>query len=329
MLLRDAWIAHAWSSPSTLTFAFTLHNFSPNNVSSVHIYYLLDATIKNSKYHNGWRSGVYSMCAKALGFYNMNKSHTIFYEGEDLRMKILFPTVGDCHAFLNFLHETRNQFYAGAEIVCAGRPETIHLSSHPEFILASHYNTKDYDSPDFSDRMSVSDSASVVSLSNPTAHLLMIENPNRFVRLNVYDCHLMSKSKYREESKNANNILRLSWSMHQYFDGLNTQGKHLVPLIAIGFVRANDGEQIEVGPGYSELKYRVTVSIESQDENVLQAVGSMLKAGSQSTPDVDGKIYSFVLVDSATEFQRCLTVKYEETKALWQQYGPGEEIAGN
>ena len=177
--------------------------------------------------------------------------------------------------------------------------------------------------------MSVSDSASVFSLSNPIAHLLMIENPNQhyMVRLNVYDCHLMSVSKYPREASNPNNILRLSWALHQHFDGLNTQRRpHLVPWIAIGFVSADKGEQLEVGPGYTELKYRVTVSIESTDQLVMQAVGGMLKAGSSSTPDKDGKLYSYVYVDSAADFKRCLTVKYKETKGLWERYNAGDEL---
>ena len=286
----------------------------------------MKATIKNSKNHNGWRSGVYSMCAKALGYYNVDKSQSIYYEGDDLHINILFSNADNCHALLNALYETRNQYYTSAEIVCERIFQQVDLPAQPSVILASDYDTEDFDSPPFTDCISFDDSASICSLSNPTAHLLMLENPARFAGLEVYGCHLMSVHRYPEEHQNQNNILRLSWALHQYFDGLHTQGKHMVPLIAIGFVCAEKQEQIQVSPGYTEPKYRVKVSIEAPDRRVLEAVGNMLKAGSESNPDGDGKLYSFVHVESATDFQRCLTVKYEETKALWQRHAAGTEI---
>ena len=265
------------------------------------------------------------MCAKALGYYNLDKTQSIYYEGDDLHINILFSSVDNCHAFLKALHETRNQYYTSAEIDYEGTPQSICLPSHPPAILASHYVTDDFDSPPFTDQVSFDDSASVCSLSNPTAHLLMLENPARFVGLEVYDCHLMSVHRYPGEKYNQNNILRLSWQLHQYFDRLHTQGKHMFPLIAIGFVCAAKKEQIEVSHGYTELKYRVTVFIEAKDRRVLDVVRIMLKAGSESNPDKDGKLYSFVHVDSDTDFERCLTVKYEETKALWR-HEDGTEI---
>jgi len=265
------------------------------------------------------------MCAKALGYYNVDKTQSIYYEGNDLHINILFSSVDNCHALLNALIETRTQYYAGAEIVCERTFQQIYLLTQPSVILASDYVTDDFDSPAFTDCISFDDSASICSLSNPTAHLLMLENPARFVGLEVYDCHLISVHRYPKEKQNQNNILRLSWILHQYFDGLH-KGKHMVPLIAIGFVCAEKQEQVQVSPGYTEPKYRVKVSIEASDQRILAAVGSMLKAGSESNPDIDSRLYSFVYVDSDTDFQRCLTVKYEETKALWQRHLADAEI---
>jgi hypothetical protein len=177
--------------------------------------------------------------------------------------------------------------------------------------------------------MFICDTASVFSLSNPTAHLLMVEDPNQpyMFGSDVFNCHLMSVAKYPDEKANPNNILRLSWVMHQHFDGLNMLEQHMAPTIAIGFASADEEpEDIEVSPGYTELKYRVTVSIEAPSRGILDAVGKMLKAGSVSSPDKDGKIYSFVHVDSAVDFQRCLTVKYNETKSLWQRCRAGDPL---
>ena len=269
---------------------------------------------------------VYTMCAKALGHYNVDKTQSIYYEGDDLHINVLFSSADNCHAFLNSLYDTRTQFYVAADIVCDRLFPPVPLLAGPPVILATDYQTDDYDSPAFSDRFSIDDSASVCSQSNPTAHLLMIENPNYFVGLKLYECHLMSVHRYPGERYNQNNILRLSWILHQYFDGLHTEGMHMVPLIAIGFVCTEKREQVQVSPGYYSDKILVKVSIEAPDRRVLDAVGRMLKAGSESKPDKDSKLYSFVYVDSDTDFERCLTVKYEETKGLWKHHTAGAEI---
>lgn len=272
------------------------------------------------------------MCANALGYYHINRAQSIYYEGNDLRMKILFSSADNCHVFLNILHETMHRLYTrpcrgDAEVTFNHNYERIRLQDLPEAILPGHYDSNEYDSPALTDHIS-DDSASVVSLSNPTAHLLMIEDPDReyMVGLNVYDCHLMSVSKYPKEKNNPNNILRMSWNLHQHFDGLNMQGNHLVPSIAIGFVCADKQEDVQVSHDYTELKYRVTVSVESPDKRILKAVGGMLKAGSKPNPDESGKLYSFVYVDSAEDFERCLTVKYNETQALWQSHQTGDPL---
>jgi hypothetical protein len=271
---------------------------------------------------------MFSICARAHAFYHIDKAQSIYYEGDDLRMKLLFGRLENCQNFLNILYDTQ-KFYEGVEIICTETFEPIRLHDYPKCILASHYVTDDYDSSEVSSCISDDDSASLCSLSSPTAYLIMIEDPNSYhiFGLKVFDCHLMSIAKYPEEKSNPNNILRLGWTLHQHFDGFDGIGGRVVPRIAIGFVSADkEPEHIEVSHGYTELKYRVTLSIEAPDPRILHAVGDLLKAGSMSSPDKDGKLYSSVSVDSAEDFQRCLTVRYNETKRLWQRYRAGDPL---
>jgi hypothetical protein len=96
-------------------------------------------------------------------------------------------------------------------------------------------------------RADASDTASLVSLRDPTDVLLMVENSIFLQGLDVYNCHLMSQGNYKDEKRNSNNVLKMSWALHQRFDGLRTSAEHEHPQVAILFV-SNDGrEEVVVG----------------------------------------------------------------------------------
>ena len=71
----------------------------------------------------------------------------------------------------------------------------------------------------------------------------MIENPNHplLYGKGLYRCHLESQAANKTAASDSNNILWMSWGMHQQFDGLNlTNKQHLVPSIAIEFVSSSN-----------------------------------------------------------------------------------------
>jgi hypothetical protein len=61
----------------------------------------------------------------------------------------------------------------------------------------------------------------------------------------------------------------------------------------------------------------VTVAIEAEEQPNLNAVGLTLKAGSVYHAE-SNTWRSFVHVENAEEFQRCMTAKYLETKRIWE-----------
>ena len=92
--------------------------------------------------------------------------------------------------------------------------------------------------------------------------------------------------------------------------------QHLVPSIAIQFVKFEGRETLEFNNGYPFEKDKVAISVESPDPKVLESVGILLKKGSHM---IDGKLHSFVHVDSWEELKQFLTIKYDETKRLWEK----------
>ena len=160
---------------------------------------------------------------------------------------------------------------------------------------------------------------SIADASDAYHTLQMIEDPNHLILYNreLYRCHSVSQASNKTERYNRNNVLILSWLTHQSFDGLNLVTKqHLVPSIAIQFVKFEGKETLEFTNGYPFQKDKVTISVESPDPKVLESVGILMKKGSQM---VDGKLHTFVHVDSWEELKKFLTIKYDETKGLWEK----------
>ena len=95
--------------------------------------------------------------------------------------------------------------------------------------------------------------------------LEMIEDPNHPILYNreLYRWHYESQASNKTEKYNRNNVLFLSWLSHQSFDGLNFVTKqHLVPSIAIQFVKFQVRETLEFNNGYPFEKDKVAISVE-------------------------------------------------------------------
>lgn len=255
----------------------------------------------------------------------MDREKTIYYEGDDLLLSILFENKRDIRDFDYHLsmralsYSTINQLTVDKEIGVVLFTTTI-----PESIRASDYKHSDSASPNHSlatsdYRSDVRDDYELVlgDMNDAYHQLQMIENPNHplLYGKGLYRCHLESQAANKTAASDSNNILWMSWGMHQQFDGLNlTNKQHLVPSIAIEFVNFEYTEYMELVGGYPIQKDKVTISIDSPDPKILEGVGLVLKDGSTFQ---DGKWFTYVHVDSYKEFERFLTIKYNETKRLW------------
>jgi hypothetical protein len=255
----------------------------------------------------------------------VNKEISIKYEGNDLKLSIMFESSGDARDFITNLYAMQQKILISNPFLFDSEKDVTQLQVDSAFswILPTHYVNDESDSPEHSiniaDYLSeVGSEVSTSTLSNPETQYLMIENLNNpyLYKLQVYNCHLKSKKVYPESENDVNNVFKFSWSLHQRFDGLNTYNQHLVPQIAIKFVKKDCSESVPITPEYSLMKDKVIIAIESPDLDILNAVHSTLKPGSimdQST----NSIITFVHVQNADRFKENLTVKYEETKYIW------------
>jgi hypothetical protein len=212
----------------------------------------------------GWRAKIYAITAKNLG-YNIDKGHSMFYDGETLKLKILFKTVDQARMYGISLQENSVHFGLQSKVSIERNYEVVTLPQEPPYVRVEDYETNDFDSPDHS-LMSPprsDDAASAYSTSYPESSILMIEDYSLpYIRgLKVYRCHIMSIKNHPD---NENNVL-----LHQRFDGMVTMGRHEVPQIAIGFSRVLVESEDVGGGGYPLMRYKVEITIESPDLQVL------------------------------------------------------------
>jgi hypothetical protein len=294
-------------------------------------YFKVSARITNSRGFRAWRAKTFALADTCNGYYCAGgESESIYYDEDTLVLNVLFLSKIDARRFRSSLQRKAMNFSILSSLTVADKYEEVVLQAEAEEIDASHYVHGESDSPqhslvasDYLSQIAEDDDEITVCDASDAYHTLqMIENPNHpfLYGKDLYRCHLASQASNKKEKDNQNNLLILSWTTHQCFDGLNLVTKqHMVPSIAIQFVEFQGRETLEFNNGYPFQKDKVAISVESPDPKVLESIGMLLKAGNSV---VDGKLHSYVHVDSWKEFEKFLTVKYTETTRLWEKHLP-------
>lgn len=69
------------------------------------LYYLSDFRVIGSKFIKGLKQNVYRLTSNNGGCWNGNKSTSIFYDGNDLIVRVCFPSLGNYQIFTNSVDE--------------------------------------------------------------------------------------------------------------------------------------------------------------------------------------------------------------------------------
>jgi hypothetical protein len=296
--------------------------------SNQFIYFKVSALITNSKFFHAWRAKTFVLADECNGFYCAGgEPESIYYDGNTLVLNVLFESTQNARRFRSALERKALWFRIISSVTVSENYEEVVLPARASEIRAIHYVHGESDSPqhslavsDYKSQADEDDDEVTVCDANDAYHSLqMIEDPNHplLYGKDLYRCHLASQASNKKDKDNQNNLLILSWTTHQCFDGLNLVTKqHMVPSIAIQFVEFQGTETLEFTNGYPFKKDKVAISVESPDPKVLDGIGMLLKKGSSA---MDGKLRSYVHVDSSEEFKKFLTIKYSETKRLWDK----------
>eukprot|EP01038_Epipyxis_sp_PR26KG_P009812 gene9812-13204_t len=230
----------------------------------------------------------------------------------------------DCALFINDLDDVLRYYpLLTKENIQINRSfDEVLLVEQPTSVLMRDYNSNESDSEAYSVAITRITHVTGKNVIDLETELLMIENSAHedFVGLECYRCHLMSQAhQFPENKDNPNNILWMSWSTHQRFDGLNTGEAYRVPQIAISCVeKSTIPELFENGME----RYKVIVAVECPNDDILAVMRNRLKAG-MTILNEEKKILTYVFVEDADEFERFLTFKYNETKFIWTKKACG------
>jgi hypothetical protein len=166
------------------------------------------------------------------------------------------------------------------------------------------------------------------NVEDPYTVLMMIERTSlrEFTASAPYMCHLIGK-KVKKYENDKNNILHLSWTMHDWLDGLNRKrrlgGQKSLPSIILTLAGNEVAERMTLRDGSEVNTTKVWIKISSLNAKLLGDLESMLKAGSYR--DDDGSWITFVNVLNLDTFKHCLEWKARQTQTLWSENGVSTE----
>lgn len=172
---------------------------------------------------------------------------------------------------------------------------------------------------------SVSEYPEMSNIEDPNTVLMMIERSDlrEFVACAPWKCHLIGGNK--TYATDFNNILHLSWTMHDWLDGLNRKrrrkGEKRIPSIKVVSIGREEAERVRLRDGEEVDTTRVYIRISSANTVLLNDLEGMLKEGSYKDIVDNRSWITFVNVFDLATFQHCLTTKASQTQKLWDENG--------
>jgi hypothetical protein len=184
-------------------------------------YFIVSATILDSKSHSGYRKRIYQDAALHGALYDVRSPDcSIWYPEEscDLKISLMFETQRDANIFLDCLIS-----YNIGNTLMKGRLQinkvlaVIHSDVEGRYVHSDEYVFDDSDSPEntWDDIMSPSE----VSISNdPSQQLRSLENLSLIpIGDTLYKCHIAPRNFYPEYKSDKDSIILGEHLFHTYF----------------------------------------------------------------------------------------------------------------
>jgi hypothetical protein len=294
--------------------------------------YEVKAKYKGAISVKGVCAKIYQEAQLHQAIYSIKNPESVWYSGDDLQLDLMFKSEENALKFQTFLSmwHINNPIVVdkGAVSVVEELEEVYIYKSELKYVQLAHYDGQDSGSPVGSLEQFKGSQASLsvseltgASLDTHFSQLQSIEKEEEFLLTcsNPYCCHIKGQKAFPALKNDNNNMLALSWLLHQYFDGLNVvdepSGQHKVPQIAINYVSRHFTEEMVGIP--SVKRRQVTLTIECRTITISKVVGARLKLGSEKISDLMWK--TFVHVENPDILCDCLEWKYARTKKQWEE----------
>ncbi len=252
------------------------------------------------------------------------KDDGIYYTGNEMHLnfQIIFEDESMAHAFesavirIPSMYRIYNQTGSADsdDISVTLQPLQVLLNDTTELkrIFREQYHKIDDDN----DPSYEYDTLSTISI-NPITKLKLIdaENSAMFLRQNPEKCHLFNQSKYKEHSRNPNNIVYMSRFLYQQFAAINsTEG---IPQFYFEYVSHSDQSlEVEIDDKACTA-YETIVNIVFYDSEIKDALCPfMCNHTIKSTTEIQIKLY----FENPREFKTFATMNKEATYCKWRSY---------
>lgn len=289
--------------------------------------YVVKAEIKNVKTRKRIRASIFKKAEEFNArYYPQDESQSICYDGEDLKVKLLFTVEGKAAEFRTFL----SQWSYNNPLIASGLAISVEQSLDQIYVencrlkcvLLSNYDATETDSPllslaEFEGHISSCSNLSAISVNDPMFKYQGIEKADidEFRCFKPYVLHIKPKAKFPTLKNEKNNMIYGSWTpLHQMFDGLNTIDG--IPLVAIKPIMQDSFESKMFEDPMVQKLYKVNIELEFRNTMNASLMGCRLKDGSTKMTETVWR--SFIYVENPKLYCSNLQWKWEDTKEKWQ-----------
>jgi hypothetical protein len=198
-------------------------NLQSDTAPVIFSYFVVNAKIKNSMDHSGYRKRIYEDAQNNRARYNcLSRDHSIWYPdgSKDLHISLLFSTVDLAHDFLVCLiNYNMSHTLLKDRIEVHKNLEKIDSRVEAAFVYKDDYNFDESDSP-ANTHDDISSVTEVAVTTNPIFQLRSLEDLSKLAKFEpAYRCHIAPKAFFEEHKTDPDNILYGSSLFHTYFDG--------------------------------------------------------------------------------------------------------------
>jgi hypothetical protein len=290
------------------------YNISSNLVQQFQ-YFMVRAKVINSFDTKGFRATIYKCAQDCSAYYNIDVSHSIWYEqgSKDLSICLLFRSESDARIFQNNLAN-----FSLFHVSLANRIEfdegiyEVNLNAKPMGIFFSHYDTKLYGSPECLslNTIAMSSSKADVDPSDPLVQRRCLEDISLCrPGSKLFRCHIADKAKYPKYANDEDNIICGTSDFHESFDGSMTLSGR--PDVAIKF----EGVREKVTINNNCQGWKVSIILEFFDKNIAAYMSNRLKSGTERIDELNFR--SFIIANEPKKLEKYLNIKYKQTMELW------------
>ena len=283
-----------------------------------HRHFKLQFTLKNARNIKGCRRSVYRLAGVNEGFYLTSvKSESIKYSGDDLVVSIAFRTH---HNLVKFFDDLRpwNELHPGI-LADTGMTSGWGFLPFQQAILHTDYDAEGSSSPEApaSSRSVETDTTVILAADWDTKTHQSISPMKLLAGCGFQLCHIKDvKYCTKAETKDKNNKLAMSPSLHKQYDG---HGPGAIPSMDITIYRThNERVPVPTEGGDTELRTRVDLTVKFLSLEAFHGCDGVLKDGSYQLNDDDPTIWvTWVHVLDPVSFNNYIAFKSGQTLSLW------------